>query len=87
MATSLRQLDVTTSFVALPEIIASEVSILNTSGAALDIQLTGQDGPDQLITIPDKMSVSLPVVSSAREIRIKGPGPSTVNDGAQVVIK
>jgi hypothetical protein len=85
MATSLRQLDVTTSYVALPEIIASEVSILNTSGATLDIQLTGQDGPDQLITIPDGQSVSLPVVSSAREIRLRGPG--AVNDGAQVVIK
>jgi hypothetical protein len=81
----LRQLDVTTGYVAMPDLRASKVSLLNTSGAALDVRLEGEDGTSELITIPDAKSASIPVVSNAKEVLIKGPG--AVSDGVQAVIE
>lgn len=81
----LRQLDVTTDFAPLPDLRCSKVSLLNTSGAALDVRLEGENGADELITIPDGFPTSIPVVSNAKEVLIKGAG--AVSDGVQAVIE
>lgn len=53
----LRQQDLTTSFDALPAIESHQVSILNTSGQAIEIAVASDT--DQKIDLPDGKSVML----------------------------
>jgi hypothetical protein len=80
MPATLRNASPSAGFTALEDIRCSEVSILNTSGEVLNIQMDGDRGEADahFIALPDGKAVSIPVVSNAKEIRIKGDGLQTV---------
>lgn len=82
-ASILRQVSVTTSFVALESQRCSRVNILNSTGASMDIQMQGDTGSGKLISLPTATSVTIGVVSNASEIGIKAASGAS---GVQLVI-
>lgn len=71
MASQLRTESVTTSYVALPSLRGTNVSILNKTGADLLIRKAAETTAGYEITLPDGSSVGLSVVANASEIEIK----------------
>jgi hypothetical protein len=82
-ASQLRSVTATTSYVALEDLKASRVSILNQTGATLSIEMVNDQGAGDEIVLATGLSVGLSVVSSAKEIRIKSASGTT---GVYVVI-
>jgi hypothetical protein len=77
---SLRKVNCVATWTALPSLAASEVSILNRTGADLEIRFKGETSAGQSIAIPDLGSVSLPVIANANEIEAQGTaGTSTIH--------
>ena len=77
---SLRKVNCVASWTALPSLAASEVSILNRTGADLELRYTGETAAGQSITIPDATSVALPVIANANEVQAQGAvGTSTIH--------
>jgi hypothetical protein len=82
-ASQLRSVTATTSFVSLEALEAKRVSILNKTGADLDIQMEGDVDTGHTITLADGLSVVLSTVRTAAEIQIKSASGTT---GVYVVI-
>jgi hypothetical protein len=82
---NLRTVSSTSSWAALPDLPARnvQVDILNSTGEDLQIRYAGETSAGQLITIPDKGTVSLPVNSNANEIQIKA---TTGAAGVQLIV-
>jgi hypothetical protein len=82
-ASQLRSVTATSSYVALADIPASKVSILNGTSGTLLIEMAGDSGSNKEITIPVGGSVGVSVVANANEIRIKSSSGTT---GVSIVI-
>ena len=82
-ASQLRSVTATSSYVALADIPASRVSILNGTSGTLLIEMAGDSGSNKEITIPVGGSVGVSVVANANEIRIKSSSGTT---GVSIVI-
>ena len=80
---AFRTVSSTSSWVALPDLPAGEVDILNSTGESLQLRYAGQTGAGQQITIPDGGSVKASVVANAKEIEIKA---TTGAAGVQLII-
>ena len=80
---SLRTVSSTSSWVALPDLPAGEVDILNSTGESLQLRYAGEDDAGQQITIPNGGSVSLTVIANAKEIEIKA---TTGASGVQIIV-
>lgn len=80
---SVRTLSSTTDWVALPDLPAGELDILNSTGESLQLRYAAEDSLGQQITIPDGGSVTLSVVANAKEVEIKGTAGST---GVQLIV-
>lgn len=78
-----RTQSVTTSWADLPDVRGSEVSILNRTGAALEIRHGGDTDAGEQITISDGQSVALKVAANASEIEIKASAGAA---GVQIVV-
>jgi hypothetical protein len=83
-ASQLRSVTATSSYVALPDIPAVRVSILNQTGATLSIDMVGDSGANKEIVLANSLSVGISVVANADEIRIKSTTGGTT--GVYVVI-
>ena len=83
MGSQLRSVSATTSWAALPSLPAKAVSILNGTGAALEIRKEAEDEAGELITLPDGRDVGIAVVANAAEIQIKAASGAA---GVQLVI-
>ena len=83
MASQTRTVSVTDAWAALADIPAKRVSVLNSTGAALELRMAAETSAGQQITIPDAASVVLSVVSNAKEIQIKASAGAA---GVQLVI-
>lgn len=79
----VRSVTATASYASLPALAGTEVSILNNTGAVLDIQFAGDTGSGKEINLDDGQSVRLKVIASAAEIQIKS---ATGTTGVEVVI-
>jgi len=76
----LRTISSTSSWAALPSFPTGAVSILNSTGEALEIRYAGDTDTDEQITIPDGGNVGLPVIANSKEIQIKATtGAAGVN--------
>jgi hypothetical protein len=82
-ASQLRSVTATASYVALADIPAARVSILNGTSGTLLIEMAGDSGTNKEITIPVGGSVGVSVVANANEIRIKSSSGTT---GVSIVI-
>jgi len=82
-ASQLRSVTATSSYVALADIPASRVSILNGTSGTLLIEMLGDSGASKEITLPIGGSVGINVVANADEIRIKSVSGTT---GVSIVI-
>lgn len=82
-ASQLRSVTATTSYVALADISATRVSILNGTSGTLLIEMAGDSGASKEITIPIGGSVGVSVVSNANEIRIRSVSGTS---GVSIVI-
>jgi hypothetical protein len=82
-ASQLRSVTATASYVALADIPATRVSILNGTSGTLLIEMAGDSGSNKEITIPVGGSVGVSVVANANEIRIKSSSGTT---GVSIVI-
>jgi hypothetical protein len=80
---NLRTVSSTNAWVALPDLYAQEVDILNSTGEALQLRYAGETSAGQQITIPDGGSVKLSVISNAKEVEIKG---TTGAAGVQIIV-
>lgn len=76
-ASQLRSVTATTSYVALPDLAASRVSILNKTGDDLLIEMAGDSDTDQEISLADGSNVVVQVVGNAKEVRIKSASGTT----------
>lgn len=76
-ASLLRSVTATASYVALPDIRCSAVTILNKTGATLSIEMTNDSDTGKEIVLADGLSVVVQVVSNAKEIRIKSATGTT----------
>lgn len=76
-ASQLRSVTATTSYVALPDLAASRVSILNKTGATLSIEMAGDSDTGKEIVLADGLSVVIQVVGNAKEVRIKSASGTT----------
>jgi hypothetical protein len=77
---SLRKVNCVATWTALPDLRAGEVSILNRTGAALELRYAGETSAGQSITISDGGSANLPVTANAKEIEAQGTaGTSTIH--------
>lgn len=76
-ASQLRSVTATTSYVALPDLAASQVSILNKTGATLSVEMVGDSDTGNEIVLADGLSVAIQVVANAKEIRIKSASGTT----------
>lgn len=83
-ASHLRTVSTTADWVALAALPARTVSILNRTGADLQLRMAGETTATYQITIEDGQSASLPVVKSSAEIEIKGAGVAT---GVELIIE
>lgn len=82
-ASQLRSVTATASYVALADISATRVSVLNKTGATLSIEMANDSGSGKEIVLADGLSVGVSVVSNAKEIRIKSASGTT---GVYIVI-
>ena len=82
-ASQLRSVTATASYVALADISATRVSILNKTGATLSIEMANDSAAGKEIVLADGLSVGISVVSNAKEIRIKS---ATGTTGVYIVI-
>jgi len=82
-ASILRSVTATASYVALADIPAVRVSILNGTSGTLLIEMAGDSGASKEITIPVSGSVGISVVANAKEISIKS---ATGTTGVSIVI-
>ena len=82
-ASQLRSVTATSSYVALADISATRVSILNKTGATLSIEMANDSGSGKEIVLADGLSVGISVVSNAKEIRITS---ATGTTGVYIVI-
>lgn len=82
-ATQTRTVSVTTSYVALENLKAKEVSILNNTGANMLIRMVNEPNAGSEITLKDGQSVALAVVANANEIEIKAAAGAS---GVQIVV-
>lgn len=82
-ASQLRSVTATASYVALADIPATRVSVLNKTGATLSIEMANDSGSGKEIVLADGLSVGVSVVSNAKEIRIKSASGTT---GVYIVI-
>jgi hypothetical protein len=82
-ASILRSVTATASYVALADIPAARVSILNKTGATLSIEMTNDSAAGKEVVLADGLSVAISVVANAKEIRIKS---ATGTTGVYVVI-
>jgi hypothetical protein len=82
-ASQLRSVTATTGYVSLTSLEASRVSILNKTGATLDIQMANDTGTGKSISLADGLSVSIGVVRNASEIQIKSASGTT---GVYIVV-
>jgi len=82
-ASILRSVTATASYVALADIPATRVSILNKTGQTLFIQMANDVTAGREIVLADGLSVSISVVANAKEIRIYS---ATGTTGVYVVI-
>lgn len=82
-ASQLRSVTATASYVALADISATRVSILNGTSGTLLIEMAGDSGASKEITIPIGGSVGVSVVSNANEIRIRSVSGTS---GVSIVI-
>jgi len=82
-ASLLRSVTATTSYVSLESQRAERVSILNKTGATLDIQMTNDTGSSKAISLADGLSVVIQVGANANEIQIKSASGTS---GVYVVI-
>lgn len=78
-----RTQSVTTSWAGLPDLKAERVSLLNKTGADLEIRHAGQTSAGEQITIADGQSVGLQVNWKASEIQIKASAGAA---GVQIII-
>ena len=76
-ASKLRSITATSSYVSLPDLDCSAVSILNSTGATLLIEMDGDSGSGNEIVIPTGSSVVISVANSAKEINIKSASGTT----------
>ena len=77
---SLRKVNSVASWTAFPDLKAGEVSILNRTGADLELRYAGDTDSGESITIPDLGSVALPVTANSKEIEAQGTaGTSTIH--------
>lgn len=83
MASQVRTQSVTTGYVALPDLSAAQVSILNNTGADILIRMASETDTGEEITLADGQSVALRVVANAKEVQIKAAGAAS---GVQIVI-
>ena len=83
MATTLRTITSTTSYVSLESRQASKVDILNNSGEVLFIQLAGDTGTGKEISLADGQSCTVPVIANASEVQIKGTAGAA---GVQTIV-
>jgi hypothetical protein len=83
MASITRTASTTAGWVALDSDSGSVVSILNKTGADLQIRKAAETGAGEQITIPDGSSVALSIAANASEIEIKGAGVAT---GVQYIV-
>jgi len=82
-ASRTRTQSVTTSWAALPDVRGEYVSILNGTGAALEVRHSGQTAAGESVTIADGQSLGLKVAANASEVQIKAAGGAA---GVQIVI-
>jgi hypothetical protein len=82
-ASQLRSVTATSSYVALADISATRVSILNKTGASLSIEMANDSAAGKEIVLADGLSVGISVVSNAKEIRINS---ATGTTGVYIVI-
>lgn len=82
MASQLRTVSVTTSYVALADLPCSQVSILNGTGADLLIRMASETTANYEITIADGQSVAISC-NNANNIEIKAAGGAA---GVQYVV-
>lgn len=82
-ASQLRSVTATASYVALADIPAARVSILNKTGATLSIEMANDSGSGKEIVLADGLSVGISVVSNTKEIRIMS---ATGTTGVYIVI-
>lgn len=80
---AVRTISSTSSWVALPDLRAGEVDILNSTGESLQLRYASEDAAGQQITIPDGGSVKLSVTANAKEIEIKA---TTGAAGVQLIV-
>jgi hypothetical protein len=80
---NLRTVSSTTGWVALPNLTASQVDILNTTGENLFIRYASETASGQQITLPDERSVALGVNSNSNEIQISA---TTGAAGVQLIV-
>jgi hypothetical protein len=80
---NLRTVSSTSSWAALPDLYAQEVDILNSTGESLELRYAGETSAGQQITIPDGGSVTLSVISNAKEVEIKA---TTGAAGVQIIV-
>lgn len=79
----LRTVSVTDSWAALPDEPGENISILNKTGADLEIRHSGQQNAGEQITIADGQSVGLTIAANAKEIEIQATSGAA---GVQLVI-
>jgi len=82
-ASQLRSVTATASYVALADIPATRVSILNKTGQTLFIQMASDVTAGREIVLADGLSVGISVVANAKEIRIYS---ATGTTGVYIVI-
>jgi len=82
-ASQLRSVTATSSYVALADIPASRVSILNKTGATLSIEMANDSAAGKEVVLADGLSISISVVANAKEIRIKSASGTT---GVYIVV-
>jgi len=82
-ASQFRSVTATASYVALADIPATRVSILNKTGQTLSIEMVNDSAAGKEVVLADGLSLGISVVANAKEIRIKS---ATGTTGVYVVI-
>jgi len=82
-ASQLRSVTATASYVALADIPATRVSILNKTGQTLSIEMANDSAAGKEVVLADGLSLGISVVANAKEIRIKS---ATGTTGVYIVI-
>jgi hypothetical protein len=82
-ASKFRSVTATASYVALEDLPCQFVSILNKTGAALLVEMTGDSAAGREISLADGLSVGVGVITNAKEVRIKS---ATGTTGVYVVL-